>query len=124
MTNARMLLVQQQRRADVEIDFETWQELTRGFDRIVDTFGLIAPVLELAKGKTPDERIRHLRFVNELAYRGHRALVALAQRLAAVQREIESDPPKRDVEDFSDILQLAAAAACFDSSHSLGASQQ
>ena len=43
-----------------QIDEESWLELTFLFERVVDTLGVIAPVLELAKTKNADEKIGHL----------------------------------------------------------------
>ncbi len=91
-----------------QIDGETWQELTRLFERVVDTLGLIAPVLDLARNKKDEkEKLRHYRTITDLAFRGHRALKAFSQRWAAVQEESLKGRATRDLEDFADIYQAA-----------------
>jgi hypothetical protein len=90
-----------------QIDGETWQELTRLFERVVDTLGVIAPVLELARNKSENEKLRYFRAVTDLAFRGQRALKAFSQRWAVVQEENLKGPATRDLEDFADIYQAA-----------------
>jgi hypothetical protein len=90
------------------IDGNTWQELTLLFERVVDTLGTIAPVLELAKNKkTAEEKMRHLRAVADLAFRGQRALKAFSQRWATVQEENLKIQESNNLEDFADILRAA-----------------
>jgi hypothetical protein len=91
----------------VQIDGETWQELTRLFERVVDTLGVIAPVLDLARNKDEKEKLRHDRAVADLAFRGHRALKAFSQRWALVQEENRRRPAMEGMEDFDDIFQAA-----------------
>src|ERR1700690_2029542 len=92
---------------NAQIDGETWKELTRLFERVVDTLGVIAPVLEIAKGKGDTEKVRHYRAVTDLAFRGQQALRAFSQRWAVVQEENLESKRTGDLEDFADIY-LAA----------------
>jgi hypothetical protein len=92
----------------VQIDGETWQELTRLFEQVVDTLGTIAPVLDLASNKKDEkEKLRHNRAVADLASRGHRALKAFCQRWALVEEESRKRPVVEGAEDFGDIFQAA-----------------
>ena len=91
----------------VQIDGETWQELTRLFEHVVDTLGVIAPVLDLARNKDEKEKLRHNRAVADLAFRGHRALQAFSHRWALVQEENRRRPAMEGMEDFADIFQAA-----------------
>jgi hypothetical protein len=91
----------------VQIDGETWRELTGLFERVVDTLGLIAPVLELAKDKNEKGKLRHYRAVTDLAFRGQRALKAFSQRWAVVQEESLKGPATKNLEDFADIYVAA-----------------
>jgi hypothetical protein len=91
----------------VQIDREAWVELTFLLNRVFDTLGVIAPVLELAKFRKPTEKMRHLRAVTDLAFRGQKALKAFGQRWALVQEENQKRPVAEDLEDFEDIY-LAA----------------
>jgi hypothetical protein len=92
-----------------QIDGDTWEELTRLLDRVADTLGTIAPVLDLAKNKTEKEKLRHFRAVTDLASRGHRALKAFSQRWAMVLEESRNSRETMDLEDFSDIYVCAKA---------------
>jgi len=107
MKNARTLENVGKKNWQLQIDEETWIELTFLFERVVDTLGVIAPVLDLAKNKNATEKMRHLRAVADLAFRGQRALKAFGQRWALVQEENRNRPPIGDMEDFADIFQAA-----------------
>jgi len=93
----------------VQVDGETWEELTRLFDHVADTLGTIAPVLDLAKKKTGEEKLRLFRAVTDLAFRGHRALKVFSRRWAMVQEESRNSRETTDLEDFSDIYVRAKA---------------
>jgi len=82
-------------------------ELTFLFERVVDTLGMIAPLLDLAKNRSATEKMRYLRAITDLAFRGQRALKAFGQRWAYVQEENRNHPPMTGVEDFADIFQEA-----------------
>ena len=90
-----------------QIDQETWMELTRSFERVVDTLGMIAPVLELSKDKSEHEKSRYFRAVTDLAFNGHRALRAFSQRWAVVQEGNLKGWSTKDSVDFSDIYPCA-----------------
>jgi len=107
MKNAHTLENVGKRNWQMQIDEETWMELTFLFERVVDTLGVIAPVLDLAKNKNATEKMRHLRAVADLAFRGQRALKAFGQRWALVQEENRKRPPIGGMEDFADIFQAA-----------------
>jgi hypothetical protein len=89
------------------IDRETLAELTILFDRVVDTLGTIAPVLELAKNKSAEEKKRHFRAVLDLAFRGHHALKALLRQWALILEDNEKPVFWLRMEDFADIFKEA-----------------
>ena len=107
MTNAQTAEIVGRKNWHAQIDEETWLELTFLFERVVDTLGVIAPVLELAKTKNATEKIRHLRAIADLAIRGQHALKAFGQRWALVQEENQKPSAVGDMEDFADIFQAA-----------------
>lgn len=90
-----------------QIDGETLRKLTWLFERVVDTLGMIAPVLELAKNRNTEEKIRHLKAVTALAFRGHLALKAFSLEWALLLEECEKRSLLPYMEDFADILQEA-----------------
>jgi hypothetical protein len=90
-----------------QIDGETLRKLTWLFERVVDTLGMIAPVLELAKNRKTEEKMRHLKAVTALAFRGHLALKAFSMQWALLLEECEKRSSLPYMEDFADILQEA-----------------
>lgn len=90
-----------------QIDGETLRRLTWLCHRVVDTLGMIAPVLELAKNCKKEEKRRHLQTVVALAYRGHLALKAFSQQWALLLEESQKHLLPPYMEDFADILQKA-----------------
>jgi uncharacterized protein Yka (UPF0111/DUF47 family) len=86
---------------------ETLTELTFLLDRVADTLGTIAPVMQLAKGKNVTEKKRLLQSIVDLAFRGQRALKALSQQWALVLEENEGRLSLLDMDDFADIFQEA-----------------
>jgi len=107
MKNSRTLENVGKMRKYVRIDQETFADLNILFDRVADTLGTIAPVLELAKNKSATEKKRHLRAVLDLAFRGHHALKAFSQQWALVLEENEKPLYWAHMEDFADIFQEA-----------------
>jgi hypothetical protein len=95
------------KRRCVRMDKETLTELTFLLDRVADTLGTIAPVIELAKGRNATEKKRLLRAVVDLAFRGRRALKAFSQQWALVLEENEKRLLSPYTEDFADIFQEA-----------------
>jgi hypothetical protein len=90
-----------------QIDRETWLELTALCERVVDTLGLVGPVLELAQDKSEAEQLRHLRAIKKLSQQGHRALKLFAFHWAALHEQIQKERMKDNQEAFDDII-LAA----------------
>lgn len=107
MTNSHALQNVGKMRKYVRIDQETFADLNILFDRVADTLGTIAPVLELAKDKNATEKKRHLRAVLDLAFRGHHALKAFSRQWALVLEENEKPLYWARMEDFADIFQEA-----------------
>jgi len=89
------------------MDKETLTELTFLLDRVTDTLGTIAPVMELAKDRNATEKKRLLRAVVGLAFRGQRALRAFSQQWALVLEENEKRLLSPCTDDFADIFQQA-----------------
>ncbi len=90
-----------------QIDGETLRKLTWLFERVVDTLGVIAPVLELAKNRSMEEKMRHLKAVTALAFRGHQALKAFSMQWSLLLEESKKHSSPPYLEDFFDILQEA-----------------
>jgi len=107
MNNSHALQNVGKMRMYARIDQETLAELNILFNRVVNTLGTIAPVLELAKNKNATEKKRHLRAVVDLAFRGHHALKAFSQQWALVLEENEKPFFRPCMEDFADIFQEA-----------------
>jgi hypothetical protein len=106
MTNATTLQTVSRKRY-ARMDKETLTELTFLLDRVSNTLGTIAPVIELAKDKDATEKKRLLRAVVDLAFRGRRALRAFSQQWALVLEENEEPLLSPYAEDFADIFQTA-----------------
>ena len=90
-----------------QINRETWLELTALCERVVDTLGLVGPVLELAQDKSEAEQLRHLRAIKKLSQQGHQALKLFAFHWAALHEQIQKERLKDNQEVFDDIT-LAA----------------
>jgi len=74
---------------------------------VVDTLGTIAPVLELAKNRNTEEKIRHLKAVTALAFLGHQALKSFSLQWSLFLEECEKRSLPPYMENFADILQEA-----------------
>ena len=107
MNNSHALQNVRKMRKYARIDQETLAELSILFDRVADTLGTIAPVLELAKDKNATEKKRHLQAVVDLAFRGHHALKAFSRQWALVLEENAKPRYFSRMEDFADIFQEA-----------------
>jgi len=107
MTTLNMLQIVGTTRMFARIDQETLTDLTISFDRVVNTLGTIAAVLELAKNKSVAEKKRHLRAVVDLAFRGHRALKAFSRQWALVLEENKEPFFRPSMDDFAAIFEEA-----------------
>ncbi len=107
MTNMDTLQNAENGRWYARIDRETLTGLTILLDRVADTLGTIAPVLELSKDKSVTEKKRHFRAVTDLAFRGHIALKTFLQQWALVLEENEKRLFRAPMEDFADIIDKA-----------------
>ena len=107
MTNADTLQNVAQKQWYARIDKETLAELTVLLDRVANTLGTIAPVMELAKNKSATEKKRHLRAVVDLAFRGHHALKAFSLQWALVLEENQKHFLPPSMEDFAEVFEEA-----------------
>ena len=121
MTNADLLLGLCRSPRYVRMDRETFAELTFLLDRVADTLGTIAPVMQLAKHKNVTQKKRLLQCIVDLAFRGQLALKALSQQWALVLEENEGRLVSPEMDDFADIFQEAKrttipgpASSCVD----------
>ena len=114
MTNANTPQNVGRGRRYARMDKETLTELTFLLDRVTDTLGTIAPVMELAKDRNTTEKKRLLRAVVDLAFRGQRALKAFSQQWALLLEENEKRSLSPYLEDFTDIFQKAKQATIPD----------
>jgi len=66
-------------------DCDTWFELSTLCKQIVDSLGLVGPVLELAKNKSEAEQLMHLRTIKDSSIKGHVALTRFAHLWASIE---------------------------------------
>jgi hypothetical protein len=90
-----------------QVDRDTWQQLSGLCTRIVGTFGLIEPILDLAKDKGDEEQLRRLRLIKFLSQTGHRALKQFARLWTEMDEQFRRDELQNNAGEFDDILQEA-----------------
>jgi hypothetical protein len=75
----------------IQIEKDTWLELTRLCERIVDSFGLIGPMLELAKDKSDGEQLKSLVAIRNISTEGYAALKEFALLWARLDEQAHRD---------------------------------
>jgi hypothetical protein len=91
----------------VQIDKDTWLELTRLCESIVDSFGVIGPMLELAKDKSDAEQLKSLLAIKNISTEGHAALKEFAVLWARLDEQAYKEGIRFCVEDIEDLRQEA-----------------
>ena len=89
------------------IGLDTWLELSRLCERVVDSYGVIGPILELAKGKSEMEQLRHLMAIKTSFNEGHLALSQFANLWARLDGEIFEAEQQSSPKSFDPLLQAA-----------------
>jgi transcriptional regulator with XRE-family HTH domain len=89
------------------IDRETWLELSRLSERIIDSFGLIGPILQLAKDKCEVEQLRHLGAIKEIFHEGHLALTQFANLWSRLDEQIFEEEQQSSPKNFDPVPQAA-----------------
>jgi hypothetical protein len=90
-----------------QIDTDTWLELSGLCTRIVGTFGIIEPILDLAEDKGDAEKLRRLRLIKYLSQTGSGALKKFARLWTELHEQIRRDELQNQTQEFEDILQEA-----------------
>jgi transcriptional regulator with XRE-family HTH domain len=89
------------------IDWDAWLKLSRLCERIVDSFGLIGPVLDLAKDKSEVEQVKHLVAIKEMLNEGHLALTQFANLWARLDGQIFKEKQQSSPKSFVALPQAA-----------------
>ena len=90
----------------LQLDRDTWREFTDLSERLVETIGLVEPMLELANQADQTERVRYLQAAWYLSGRGHKSLKLFARRWAELQ-ECADIQHLNPAEAFADLIQAA-----------------
>jgi hypothetical protein len=91
----------------VQIERDTWLELTRLSERVIDSFGGIGHMLELAKDKSDAEKLESLVAIKEITTEGHAALKEFALLWARLDEQAYKEGIRFCLEDVEDLRQEA-----------------
>jgi hypothetical protein len=91
----------------VQIEKNTWLELTKLCERIVDSFGVIGPKLDLAKDKSDAEKLESIVAIKEISTKGHAALKEFAVLWARLDEQAYKQGIRICPEDLEDLRQEA-----------------
>jgi hypothetical protein len=89
------------------IDRGSWLQLLSLCEQIVETLGLVGPIIALAKDKSEREQVRCLKAIKEISVDGHLALKKFAEIWTSVNEQIMKDAGQYSSENFDDILHEA-----------------
>jgi hypothetical protein len=89
------------------IDRDSWMQLLYLCERIVETLGLVGPILELAKNKSEREQMRCLMAIKNMSVEGYLALKKFAEIWTSLNQQIMKDAAQHSSENFDDILHEA-----------------
>jgi hypothetical protein len=89
------------------IDRGSWLQLLSLCEQIVETLGLVGPIIALAKDKSEGEQVRCLMAIKEISVDGHLALKKFAEIWTSVNEQIMKDARQYSSENFDDILHEA-----------------
>jgi hypothetical protein len=91
----------------LQIEKDSWLELTRLCERVIDSFGVIGPMLELAKDKSDAEKLKSLLAIKEISTEGHAALKEFAVLWARLDEQAYTEGIRFCPEDLEDLRQEA-----------------
>jgi hypothetical protein len=89
------------------IDRDSWLQLLNLCERIVETLGLVGPIIALAKDKSEREQVRCLMAIKNMSVDGHLALKKFAEIWTNLNEQIMKDAAQYSSENFDDILHEA-----------------
>jgi hypothetical protein len=127
MVNAQMTDINPSRPENkpcsIQLDRETWQQLAGLCTRIVGTFGLIEPVLELAQDENEAEKLRRLRLIKYLSQTGHRALKQFARLWTEMDEQFSRNELHNSNGEFDDLLREVRQNPVLETGHQEGEEQ-
>jgi hypothetical protein len=91
----------------IQIDGDTWLQLSALCDRLLGSLGLVGPILELAQVKSETEQVRHLCAIKDRALNGQAALKQFARLWADLAEQVIKDRIPPGAGNFEDILEAA-----------------
>ena len=89
------------------IDRGSWLQLLNLCEQIVETLGLVGPIIGLAKNKSDREQVRCLMAIKEISDPGYLALKKFAALWTSLNEQIMKDAAQYSSENFDDILNEA-----------------
>jgi hypothetical protein len=89
------------------IDRGSWLQLLSLCEQIVNTLGLVGPIIALAKDKSEREQVRCLMAIREMSVDGYVALKKFAEVWTSLNEQIMKDAAEYSSENFDDILDEA-----------------
>lgn len=93
------------------MDLETWLELSTLLDRVVDTLGLIAPLVQLSESQDDSERSRTLELIKSASLRGDEARKTAVVRWATVFGRAAREEMERESEKLKEGVILVQNAS-------------
>jgi hypothetical protein len=121
MVNAQMTDINpsesENKTCSIQLDRETWQQLAGLCTRIVGTFGLIEPVLELARDENEAEKVRRFRLVKYLSKTGHRALKQFARLWTEMDEQFRRNELQNNNGEFDDLLREVRQNPVLETGH-------
>jgi hypothetical protein len=89
------------------IDRGSWLQLLNLCEQIVETLGLVGPIIGLAKNKSDREQVRCLMAIKDISDAGYLALKKFAALWTSLNEQIMKDAAQYSSENFDDILHEA-----------------
>jgi hypothetical protein len=92
------------------IDRGSWLQLLNLCEQIVETLGLVGPIIALAKDKSEREQVRCLMAIRDMSVDGHLALKQFTELWTSLNEQFMKDAALYSSENFDDILHEARMA--------------
>jgi hypothetical protein len=89
------------------IDRGSWLQLLNLCEQIVETLGLVGPIIALSKDKSEREQVRCLKAIKDMSVDGHLALKKFAELWTSLNEQFMKDAARYSSENFDDILHEA-----------------
>jgi hypothetical protein len=89
------------------IDRGSWLQLLNLCEQIVETLGLVGPIIALSKDKSEREQLRCLMAIKDMSVDGHLALKKFAELWTSLNEQFMKDAEQYSSENFDDILHEA-----------------